>query len=219
MSGLPADLAKVLADVRRPGAFAVSGRVELPAPGVEVEGVGPVALPLLPAQAEQLLAAAGPAPYGRGTETLVDPAVRHCRQIGAERARLTGRRWAETLASMVDRAAAGFGLAGAVEAEFYKLLLYPPGGFFVGHRDTEKAPGMFATLVVVLPSLHEGGELRVRHRGREEHLDLRPADAGEAGFAAFYADCVHEVRPVTADCRLALIYNLVRKPGYVTAPI
>ena len=217
MSGLPTALAAILADVRRPGAFAVSGRVELPAPGLEVEGVGPVALPLLPAQAGQLLAAAEPAPYGKGEQTLIDPAVRHCRQIGAERVRLTGRHWTGTLASMVERAAAGFGLTGAVEAEFYKLLLYPPGGFFVGHRDTEKAPGMFATLVVVLPSLHDGGELLVRHRGREERFDLRPADAGEAGFAAFYADCIHEVRPVTAGCRLVLIYNLVRK-GKPPAP-
>jgi hypothetical protein len=28
------------------------------------------------------------------------------------------------------------------------------------------------------------------------------------GFAAFYADCVHEVRPITAGCRLALVYSL-----------
>jgi hypothetical protein len=32
-------------------------------------------------------------------------------------------------------------------------------------------------------------------------------------FAAFYADCVHEVRPVTSGYRLTLIYNLVRKKG------
>jgi len=30
-------------------------------------------------------------------------------------------------------------------------------------------------------------------------------------FAAFYADCVHEVQPVTAGHRLTLIYNLIRR--------
>ena len=43
-----------------------------------------------------------------------------------------------------------------VSAELYKLLVYEKGGFFLSHRDTEKAPGMFATLVISLPSSHEG---------------------------------------------------------------
>ena len=59
-----------------------------------------------------------------------------------------------------------------VTAGLYKLLLYDAGGFFVSHRDTEKTKGMFGTLVIVLPSLHRGGELVVRHAGREVSLDL-----------------------------------------------
>lgn len=39
-----------------------------------------------------------------------------------------------------------------MQAELYKLLVYDTGSFVVGHRDSEKASGMFATLVVVLPS-------------------------------------------------------------------
>src|SRR5205085_99355 len=67
-------------------------------------------------------------------------------------------------------------------------------------------------LVVVLPSLFAGGGLVVRHKGREVRLDLHRDDPAEAAFAAFYADCVHEVLPVTEGCRLTLVYNLVR-PG------
>ena len=77
-------------------------------------------------------------------------------------------------------------------------LLYDTGSFFVDHRDTEKVPGMFATMVLVLPSSHRGGELVVRHLDREVTFDLRPDEPSEIGYAAFYADCVHEVRPVTA---------------------
>jgi len=51
----------------------------------------------------------------------------------------------------------------------------------------------------------------VRHREREACLDLSSPDAAEVAFAAFYADCVHEVRPITSGCRLALIYNLIRQ--------
>ena len=35
------------------------------------------------------------------------------------------------------------------------MLLYQQGDHFVPHRDTEKAPGMFATMTVLLPSQHE----------------------------------------------------------------
>jgi hypothetical protein len=92
-----------------------------------------------------------------------------------------------------------------VQAAFYKLLLYDEGSFFASHRDTEKAPGMFATLVVVLPSTSTGGELLVRHKDREARLDLHGSDPSEVAFAAFYADCVHEVLPIVSGFRLALI--------------
>jgi hypothetical protein len=96
-----------------------------------------------------------------------------------------------------------------VVAELYKLLVYDQGSFFVEHRDTEKAPGMFATLVIVLPSLYTGGELVVRHRDREARLDLHGPEPSDVAFAAFYADCVHEVLPITSGCRLTLVYNLL----------
>jgi predicted 2-oxoglutarate/Fe(II)-dependent dioxygenase YbiX len=208
---ITADLAVVLGKVRRPGDFFAAGTAELLAPLLEVDGVGPVALPLLPMQAKELIAVAEPAPYGRGQETVIDPAVRRCHQIGPDRVRIRGRHWARTLETILTRVAEGLGVDTPITAEFYKLLLYDEGSFFIDHRDTEKTPGMFATLVIALPSSFVGGELVVRHKGREVRLDLRCDDPAEAAFAAFYADCVHEVLPVTAGCRLTLVYNLVRR--------
>src|SRR5215213_4937824 len=208
---ITADLAVVLDTVRRPGDFFAAGTAELLAPLLEVEGVGPVALPLLPMQARELIAVAEPAPYGRGEETVIDPAVRRCQQIGPDRVRIRGRHWAQTLEMILARVAEGLGVDAPITAELYKLLLYNEGSFFIGHRDTEKTPGMFATLVIALPSSFAGGELVVRHKGREVRLDLRCDDPAEAAFAAFYADCVHEVLPVTQGCRLTLVYNLARR--------
>src|SRR6185437_4573577 len=48
-------LAALLATVERPGGFYASGRMELLPPRLEVDGVGQIALPLLPVQAEQLI--------------------------------------------------------------------------------------------------------------------------------------------------------------------
>src|SRR3954471_24552201 len=97
MSMITADLAALLGTVRRPGDFFAAGTAELLAPLLEVEGVGPVALPVLPMQARELIAVAEPAPYGRGEETVIDPAVRRCRQIGRDPVRIHGRPWAQTL--------------------------------------------------------------------------------------------------------------------------
>lgn len=205
------ELGDLLSTVRRPGDFYAFGRLELLAPRLVVEGVGQIALPLLPAQSEQLIAIANRAPYGRGPETIVDTNVRRTWQIGPDQVRLGGKHWQGTLDRAVALAADGLGVSEPVSAELYKLLIYDKGSFFVSHRDTEKQPGMFATLVLALPSLSSGGELVVRHNGRDVKLDLASDEPSEMAFAAFYADCVHEVLPVIAGCRATLIYNLVRK--------
>jgi len=205
------DLPGALADVRRPGDFFTHGIFEWRAPSLNVASVGPIALPLLEEQAKRLVAAAEFAPYGRREETIVDASVRNCWQIGADRVEITGGRWREALAAATARAAEGLGVDGAVEAIFYKLLIYEPGGFFIGHRDTEKCPGMFATLIVAPPGVYSGGELVIRHMDREVRLDLKSVDPADASFAAFYADCPHEVSPVQSGYRLVMVYTLRRQ--------
>jgi len=208
MSSISAALLDRLRSVERPGEFCVGGLREIFMPAIDVEGVGRIAFPLPAAQAERLVAVAEAAPHGRGEETVLDRDVRRTWQIDSGRVRIGGRRWEATLAELVTDAARGLGVEEPVAADFYKLLVYDAGGFFLNHRDTEKTPGMFATLVIVLSSVHRGGELVVRHLGREVEFDLRPEDPSEIGFAAFYADCVHEVRPVMSGHRLVLVYNL-----------
>ena len=211
MPGICEELAELLRTVRRPGDFFASGRLELQTPRLTVDGVGQIALPLLPVQAEQLIAAAERAPYGRGEATIVDTGVRRTWQIGPDRVHVGGKYWQATLDRAVALSAQGLGVDASVAATLYKLLVYDEGSFFVSHRDTEKEPGMFATLVLALPSTSSGGELVVRHQEREVKLELANDDPSELTFAAFYADCVHEVLPITAGCRATLVYNLIRK--------
>ncbi|KAL6064513.1 Fe2OG dioxygenase domain-containing protein [Balamuthia mandrillaris] len=109
-----------------------------------------------------------------------------------------------------------------VQASLYKLLLYEEGGFFKPHRDSEKEDGMFASLVVQLPCRYEGGELVVHHPrqqpGRKHRFLSKTFDLSEGAayllyrYVAFYADCPHEVQPVTWGYRLSLVYNLVTRP-------
>ena len=204
-----AAIEQLLRSVDRPGDFCVHGRLFAPMPRLEVDGVGMLAFPVPEAQVGALIDAAGRAPYGKGPDTLIDTSVRDCWQIGPERMRLSGGAWPETFAKILDRAASGLGCpAERLEARLYKLLVYERGGFFSAHRDTEKAPGMIATLTISLPVAGEGGELIVRHRGREIVADMNVEEPSELAFAAFYADCPHEIRPVAIGHRLAVVFNL-----------
>ena len=214
------DLAATLRGVDRPGSFASSGAAEAHIPNLSVEGVGRISFPVPPFQAKQLVEKAERAPYGRGEETLVDTDVRNVWQIRPDDLLLGGKRWSETLDDIVADVARGLGAGHLdVSAEIYKLLVYDEGSFFVSHRDTEKTAGMFGTLVVVLPSVHDGGDLVVRHAGNDTRIDLSVREAGEHGasedmastlrYAAFYADCEHEVLPVTSGYRICLVYNLL----------
>ena len=90
-----------------------------------------------------------------------------------------------------------------------KLLIYAEGDFFAPHRDSEKDPSMWGTLVVVLPTRHRGGDLVIDHAGRS----FRWAPAGDASsgylsFLGFFADCLHTVEPVEQGHRVALTWSL-----------
>jgi hypothetical protein len=114
MSSIAIDLAALVGGVDRPGDFYTAGTCEIFTPGLDVQGVGPIALPLLPVQAEQLIAMAQHAPYGRGEQTLVDTEVRRTWQIGPERVQIRGRSLDWTLENIVGRAAEGLGVTGPV---------------------------------------------------------------------------------------------------------
>lgn len=209
---------RALDKVQRPGSFVAHGELSSPLPVVEIDGFGPLPLPLHPSTMELLRPYTTQAPYGRGGQTLVDTSVRHTLQIDASALDFSDPLLQQTLEELTRQACRGLGAEGEVIARPYKLLLYETDGFFVPHRDTEKEPGMFATLVVVLPSRFEGGALRVEHGGDSLTLGLRSALTSSLVWAAFYADCTHEVLPVTQGVRAVLILNLVRTQGALRAP-
>ncbi len=205
-----ARMAAATAAIDRPGDFCVSGVAPDTTPGLEVAGLGPIGLPLSADQADRLKRQCEQAAYGKGVQTVVDTSVRRVWRLTPDRFTLANPAWQNTVATMVVAVQRDLGLEDrALQPHLYDLLLYEPGGFFLPHRDGEKLDRMVATLVVMLPSHYTGGELIVRHEGQEQVIDLGGDPSRfQTQYAAFYADCEHEVRPVTGGHRLCLVYNL-----------
>lgn len=202
-------LLTLLDKVQSSGAFSVSGAMPSIPPGLTVVGIGHIGLPLAAEQAQALIARSEQAPFGRREATIVDTDVRKNWQIGAADFALTNPQWQEAMQSAVDQIGQELGLADCqIGFEPYKLLIYEAGSFFAAHRDTEKIPNMFATMVVNLPAAHQGGELIISHAGQSKRYSFADSSLFAATFVAFYADCYHEVKPVTSGYRLSLIYNL-----------
>jgi len=203
-------LLDALAAVDRPGDVCTGGDRPLTMPGLEVEGLGPVRLPLGKTQARKLIKLCRQAPYGKGTETVVDTDVRRVWELDPDRFQLTNPKWDDLVVAIVSDVQQALGLEERkLTPQLYKLLVYEEGSFFLPHRDGEKLDRMVATLVIGLPAEHEGGELIVWHDGRQYEFVFSGAASGhELSYAAFYADCQHEVRPVRSGHRLCLTYNL-----------
>ncbi|MCY4612087.1 MAG: 2OG-Fe(II) oxygenase [Nitrospira sp.] len=212
-----ADLIRTLAKVDRPGDVCAAGDLPLTMPGLEVEGLGTLRLPLAETQARALIARCVQAPYGKGTQTLVDTDVRRVWEMDPACFELTNPKWERLIESILHEVQQRLGLEERkLSAHLYKLLVYEKESFFLPHRDGEKLDGMVATLIVALPSVHEGGELVIRHEGRVHEIVFAGAASGlELSYAAFYADCQHEVKPLISGYRLCLAYNvtLAKSPG------
>jgi predicted 2-oxoglutarate/Fe(II)-dependent dioxygenase YbiX len=208
------EILEILEGVDAPGTFAVGGSCGggLTMPGLTVDGVGTISLPLSEAQAKELVSRFEQAPFGRGTETLVDKTVRNTFQLPPEHFKIMNPDWAKEVNNLVSTVRHDLGVQAhlKVEAQLYKLLLYESGSFFAMHRDSEKVDGMFGTMVIVLPSAFTGGELVVKHQGETEEFDQSTTSSFGSQYIAFYADCKHELKTVTSGYRLCLVYNLVK---------
>ena len=172
-------LLTLIGKVDRPGTFCCGGDRPLTMPGLQVDGLGAVGLPLGGAQAAKLIKLCHQAPYGKGTDTLVDTKVRRAWELDSDQFQLTNPNWDQLLAGIVADVQRELGLADRkLTPHLYKLVVYEPGGFFLPHRDGEKLDAMVATLVIGLPSVHEGGELVVSHHGKQQTLTMAGAATG-----------------------------------------
>lgn len=121
------------------GNFAASGPVtNARNPGLFVQGIGKIGLPLSDRDAADLCRVGHEAPFGKGSETFVDPTVRETWELNPNQFELRNPAWPLTLQEVVTKVAEELGVidgASGIRAELHKLLLYERGAFFNKHRE------------------------------------------------------------------------------------
>ncbi|KAE8326624.1 hypothetical protein BDV39DRAFT_88925 [Aspergillus sergii] len=175
-----------------------------------------------PSALQQLVSDCSPATFGRGNEDILDPSYRQAGKMDPAKFATTFHPADFRIITLIERillpSVSNDGensLTGrAISAELYKLNVYSgPSGLFRSHVDTPRSVRQVGSLVVCLPAAFKGGNLLIRHQGKEVEFDWAPRSATAIQWAAFYSDCSHEIKTVTEGERLTLTYNL-----YVTEP-
>jgi hypothetical protein len=135
---LKTDVRECLDHVESLGTFASFGTLEgFIDPHVYIDG-RPISLPLSDDDAQRIIQASHKAPFGRGSETIVDASVRNTWEINCENFQLRNPGWQSYLNGILKKATEELGINpewGSVKAELYKMLLYETGAMFKPHTE------------------------------------------------------------------------------------
>jgi hypothetical protein len=217
-----AELKELIQNIEPLGSFVhhQSNLTNLPplTPHVSFDGIGRFGFPIANLLVDALIAKSTKAPYGKLDKTLLNTEVRDAWQIDATMVTVGGGdAWTLYFKKAVRDHCFHLGISKerfnrlGIQASLYKMLIYEEGGHFLTHRDTEKEVNMFGTLILQLPTSEgfTGGDFTVTHQGVTRTFDLSAGSDNQLAMVSFYADCEHELHPITSGKRVCLVYNLV----------
>lgn len=211
MKDFKKQLTEALDTITTSGTFFSTGVNNFCFPKMSVKNLDEIAFPLNKIQIQALISIAHKAPFGKGSETILDSNVRNCWEIDGTQLEFEGNTWNNLLNKTIAKIKPDLGIEDKnIEAHLYKMLIYEEGDFFLPHKDSEKEKGMFGTLIIGLPSKHSGGELVLSFDGKEHSVSFAEDCTNQKlPYVAFYADCQHEIKPTTSGYRVCLVYNLI----------
>ncbi|KAG6834600.1 hypothetical protein H0H93_008669, partial [Arthromyces matolae] len=194
-----------------------------PNPCLSIEGIGGIGLPLAARDAQAIINLSARPPFGKGSKKVANRKVPDAWEIEPSKVKFENPVWTRFIHDyVISTVSKGLGVAATTvppKCELYKLLLYEPGSHLSAHKETEKANGMFATVLIVLPSRYTGGEVHISHSTTTKVLDFAPNSLASTAILAWYTGAVHEVKPLKSGYRLALSYNLIHTTPGVPKPL
>ncbi|KAH6915406.1 hypothetical protein BKA70DRAFT_1181228 [Coprinopsis sp. MPI-PUGE-AT-0042] len=162
---------------------------------------------------EDLVAVCEEAKFGLGNKDVLDPSYRKAWKLDASKFALQFDLVNSGILETVHDALLHYEASSlALEAHLDKMNVYGPGSFFKSHVDTPRNKNMIATLVIVLPTEHKGGDLLLMNKHWTfDSANMVSKDATKdprLAFVSFYSDIDHEVTPVESGYRVTVTYNL-----------
>ena len=212
-----------------PTQFAVSGVVNsTPLPGLHINDVGPISLPITSEQAKKITVVASKTSIKRtdntdnnddneNNENNDTNVVHECSSpwyIQPEQISFMNSVFVDKLEEIITDAKNGLGCNNAnVKTELFKMMLLEEGSMFEPLQDCKTFNDIqptFANLIIQLPSMFEGCNQKIQYES--DDLDVKfgsERSPYEIIYTAYCTDCEHEVTPLLSGYRLVLVYNLV----------
>ncbi|KAG8946064.1 hypothetical protein FRC03_001506 [Tulasnella sp. 419] len=234
----------------QPVPFQCSGTTKLDEPLTLLAMVGEKAIGVkfpLPSESEAdalkpMIELCEPAVFGRGKENVLDPTYRNALVLPTKTVGLISPSFSlNPILNIVEKLllTSYEQLEGKrIKAVFEKCNVYAKGGFFGAHADTPRGEGMFASLVLILPSHFSGGELVLRRNNSqskptsksqrmreleltldEEEYSFGCGDPTHLKWIAFFSDTEHEIKSVTDGSRVTVTYNLFSEDVALPPPL
>ncbi len=148
-----------------------------------------------------------PSPFAKNNVTTMDEKVRKSMEIKPNQITIYNDGLKNITNALTEKITFAFNVK--CKVELYKLLIYESGGHFDWHQDSQKVPGMFATAVVELPSVGEGGFIEVKDKLNNEKVQIINQPGLDLSFCVFYSELFHRVTHVTSGARSCLIFNVI----------
>nr|XP_023025727.1 uncharacterized protein LOC111513730 [Leptinotarsa decemlineata] len=176
---------------------------------INVENLGKLFFPLDKNYIEQLISISSEAKFGMGEKTVYDKEFRNTQMIESDKLDVKiNQNIFDDITSKIHKAL-NLSPRTTLRAHLHNMLIYSPGQFFKEHRDSEKIKNMVATLVIVLPSHHVGGNLIIKHNNYKHTFSSENICENNARCICFFSDCLHEVKEIKDGFRVVLTYNII----------
>ncbi|EGC38854.1 hypothetical protein DICPUDRAFT_75596 [Dictyostelium purpureum] len=125
--------------------------------------------------------------------------------------------WSAILESIINNCKERMGIEEEkISTKLDKFMVFNKGGSLshtkVSSQENKKT-NIIGTLILVLPSFHQGGELIVKCGDDEAMIDLENYEPSNIYYTAFLNDCEYEIKPIESGVRLCLVYNLIKDSG------
>ena len=203
------------------GSFATSGSLpDAVNPGLLLKGFGKIGLPLSERDATAIFEISRKASSGKGIKAKGDKSKRKTCLFRADQVEFRNPRWSKTVQCAMKKSIEQLGVLGgtsSVRANLHSMLLYEAGGSPSIEHDNHTVIGKVGTLVITLPSAHQGGEVAVRLGNQQRTLSIAEPQEFSYSYMAWYADADYSAGLITSGYRLVLTYDLIHQSGDIKA--